>query len=329
MAFQFRLYIAISLLMVTSAAIANRDLAADTTARKADRVIITSGSVSRRFLNDYHYAVLKLALEHTEAEYGPFSIETFDADIFTARILRKLEDSEDEGGVNVHVATASPIKEQRLDAIHIPLRMGLLGYRLLVVHKKNLETFSKIRTLEELRQYRAGSGARWTTTTTLAQQGFSIVEFPHYDRMYSMLDRERFDFVLRGVSEIYYEWETCKEACKNLAVVPDIQVYLPVPYYIFVSKRHPRIFKRIEAGLLAAVHDGSLKSLFMQHHLDFLKRANIANRHVISIPNQGLATDPAVKTPEFWLSPCDMQEIVNQADCAGFGEILAAPLTQQ
>jgi hypothetical protein len=52
--------------------------------------------------------------------------------------------------LNVYIAVTNPGWEKETIAIKLPIRKGLLNYRLLLVHKDDLPLFEKIKTLKEL-----------------------------------------------------------------------------------------------------------------------------------------------------------------------------------
>jgi len=248
----------------------------------------------------YKTEVIRQALEHTVENYGDYKITT-DAPIMNS--LRARKHLETGKLLNVFIAVADPNWESETIAIKIPVRKGLLNYRLLLIHKDDLPLFKNITTTDELKKLTVGLLFGWSITDTMEKQGFAIKKGNNYDGIFKMLDSHRFHYIPRGVNEIFGELEQRKEILKNIVIEPNIVLHIPAPSYIFVSPKYPRIAKRLEEGLELMVKDGSFDALFHQYFDNNIKQADLNKRHIIKIDNPFTLKTAPLDRKELWFTP--------------------------
>jgi len=247
----------------------------------------------------YAYGVLEKALDVTVESDGPYTISYADRKMQRNRVLVELA----EGVVNVHLAATRLEWEEETIPVRIPVLKGILGYRLLVVRRDDLERFKDIQDLESLKSLRAGSGLQWTTTTVLQQSGFNVVTGRTRRGLYGMLDRDRFDYFPRGVNEIYAELETMKNVYPDIRVEPSLALYFPTPSYFFVSPRNPGLADRIRRGLEILIKNGEFDAMFDAAYGEAIARAKIGNRKVLMIENMLLSPKTPFDRQELWYTP--------------------------
>lgn len=266
---------------------------------------MSKGRIQKRDVTEYNFEIIKLALEHTVDSYGPFNLTQLQSQISDLRALHELSEPGRDGKIDVHIAIASKEREAMAHAIKIPIRFALLSYRLVLVKREQLKKFSHITSLSDLREFSTGSGENWVTTEILRQQNFQIAYVQNFYSIFKMLEKERFDFVLRGVNEIFFEKNLYAKDFENLAIVPNIAVYMPTHYYAFVNKSDTRLASRIEEGLRLAFEDGSAKALFWEHYGASIDMADLASRRIIGIENQNLINAPVTRDVNFWYAHSD------------------------
>ncbi len=245
-----------------------------------DRVIVNVGESpddSRIFFKN---ELVKLALELTKERYGEYEIVENTQRMNISRAFRELEKS---NSLTLTFAHTREELEKNALAIRVPLRRGIDSYRLLVVRKGEEIALSKIKTIEELKQYKVGLSPNWSTYKIMQKNGFEIVDASIYSAMFLMLERERFDFVPRALNEVYDEMEHHQAEKDGLAIVPDIALYIPSVSYMFVSPNEPRIYQRLNSGLHAMSINGQLQNLIDKYYKDSVQKANIQNRRIISV----------------------------------------------
>lgn len=257
----------------------------------------------------YKFNIAKIAMEKTVAQYGPFKIEAVPIEMMTPirakEVLRE--------GIKINVYTALTTNDWELNTIpvRIPIRRGILNYRLLLVHKNNTSLFTNVHTLEELKRLKVGSQLGWATTETLKAEGFNLVRGKKPDGMFYMLDGGRFDYLPRGINEVFNDIEQYKDKLE-ITVAPNIAINLPAPTYFFVSPSEPGLAKRLEAGLEIMVKDGSLKALFNEAYGDSLRMADLKSRRIITVKNSSLPPLTPLDRKELWYDP--FEEEVPPAD---------------
>ncbi|USD67738.1 hypothetical protein [Vibrio sp. SCSIO 43136] len=248
---------------------------------------------------DYPTQLLKLALEASIDEYGPYDI--IESDWFGPRD-RMLQELLDGGKINVHNAPTRREWEERALPVYFPILKGILGYRILLIHQDNITKFEQIYTLNDLQRLSAGLGEQWSITKALREVGgFKIVTGTNYEGLFGMLMAKRFDYFIRGVSEIFPEYQQRSNVHPKMVIEQSLVIEMPLPVYFFVSPKHPEIADRILYGLEKMKADGSFEEEFMKANGDPIKQAQFAKRRHIKIENPTLPLHPIYDEPSYWL----------------------------
>jgi len=245
--------------------------------------------------SEYKISVLTLALEKTQALYGSFEIKVADIPTTTKRALLEVSSGKT---INLFIAVTTKEWEQKTLPIRIPIRRGILSYRLLAVNKNALNKFSKVKHIQDLKKLAAGVRVGWATADIFNAQNFSLYQLESIEGLYNMLDREAIDYIPRGINQVYNDIAIRQP--NNLMVEPNLVLYLPAPTYIMVSPNEKRLAERIELGLEKMVSDGSLKAMFYRFYGDFINRTDISSRRIINIPNLSQPQTIPFARPELW-----------------------------
>lgn len=241
--------------------------------------------------------ILQAALDHTKEEYGEYDIEVHNYYMNAKRGFIELVNG---STINVYFAITQPLWEEKAIAIRIPVRRGLVSYRLLIINSATAEEFAQINTVDELRKKRAGLNDGWTTYQIMEKQKFDIVNVADYDGMFNMLSVKRFDYLLRGVNEIFDEVDQRLMYNPELMIEPHLAVYLPSVTYVFVSKREPRIARRLQRGLEIMSTNGDLERIFDKFYGPSLKKAELDKRTIITIDNPDLPKSVPIEKKHLW-----------------------------
>jgi len=270
--------------------------ARDVQAQDVIRIFQPHSALDQRHL--YNNALLKLALEKTKPHYGNFDI------VFTLQGTqrnRALVEIMSGRRVNVHIVPTRPEWEEKTLPIRIPVLKGLLGYRLFLIKRHDIEKFGNIESLDQLKRLKAGLHQQWSTTEAMARLGFQIVTGSNYEGLFTMLMADRFDYFPRGVNEIFREYNERFHHLPDMVIEPRLALCLPQPTYIFVSKKSPRLAQRIEAGLHHMILDGSFERLFRAYHESSLEQAGLANRKIFRVDNPMLSKDTPLEDEALWI----------------------------
>lgn len=249
---------------------------------------------------DYPETVLRKALDATLESDGQYIVTYAPTSMVRNRALTEIITGEQ---LNVHIAATRNQWEERTIPIRVPILKGLLGYRLFLVHKKDLPKFNELKDIGELKKLRAGAGAQWTTTMVLREAGFDVVTGTDYEGLFGMLNSNRFDYFPRGVNEIFAEFESRKSQYPNLHIEPTKAMYFPTPSYFFVSPKYPKLADRIRRGLQLIVLSGVFDKLFEEAYGDAIAQANLNGRLIFAFENPLLPAQTPLDQPELWFSP--------------------------
>ena len=265
-----------------------------------DEIKLTPGlsHVDQRLF--YPHLVLKKALDATLESDGPFKISYSTETMVRKRALIELIKGD---LINVHIAATQDEWEGKTIPICIPILKGLLGYRLLLIHKQDLEKFKNLHSIDNLKKLKAGSGAQWTTTMVLEHSGFNIVKGSNYEGLFGMLNEHRFDYFPRGVNEICSEFDARKETFLNIIIEPTKALYFPTPSYFFVSPEYPILADRIRRGLEIIIQNGVLDKLFEEKYGDAVSRAKLNDREILKMENPFLSNETPFNRHELWFTP--------------------------
>ena len=246
----------------------------------------------------YHIELLDLALRNTIDEYGPFIIKPAKNEMTFSRGLFSLETKQ---GINIGFFASSKERETRFLSIRVPLLRGLLGYRVALVRKDNIEKFAAVKSLEQLtRQFTAGFGSQWADMEILKKNSIPVMGTAKYENLFKMLSAGRFDYFPRGINEAWKEIEVKKAEYPNLAVEKYFAFYYPYPVYFFVNKTDIRLAQRIEAGLKYALKNGTLKALFLSHYGTIINQTRLSERKIFTLKNHILKEGTPEPDTSWW-----------------------------
>jgi hypothetical protein len=191
--------------------------------------------------------------------------------------------------------------EENTLPVRVPLYKGLLGHRVLIVHKDNRHIFDHVKTIEDLRRFKFGQGVGWADTEIMKANGLTVVAAPKYEGLFHMTDGKRFDAFPRGVHEPWGELKNNKDL--DLAVDSNLMFVYTSPYYLMVTPRRPDLAADIERGLLMAIDDGSFDQKFFNNDMVkmVLKYANLKDRRIIKLRNPELPPKTPLDNPRLWI----------------------------
>jgi ABC-type amino acid transport substrate-binding protein len=258
------------------------------------RIVAKQSDIDRR--GDYKIVLLKALFDHTAPEFGSYRIENIKPITRKRGYVEMLEGRL----VNLYFAPADQQWEDNLLPIRVPIRKGLLNYRLLLIDKADIGTFAAIRTADELKKLKVGLRAGWTTTKVMKALDFQVVTAPSYDSVFKMLVHRRFSFIPRGVNEIFGEVEARKDEAPNIVIEPSLALFMPMPVYIYVSPKEPRLARRIEAGFRAIRQNGEFDRLFERFFARQIELANLDQRRILWVGNPLLSEKTPFDDPELW-----------------------------
>ncbi|MBC3936883.1 amino acid ABC transporter substrate-binding protein [Undibacterium rugosum] len=244
--------------------------------------------------------ILTVALEKTRYRFGDYECHPSVIAMPKKRYLKEL--AQDERRINIIWSPSTHALEQEFDPIRIPLRKGLLGYRILIIRKDQQAKFDRIHNLEDLTHLKFGQGVGWVDNQIYDYHGIPVIQGP-YGQLFKMLEARRFDAFPRGAGEILGEMEVQQRDHPDLTIEKNLLLYYPFPYYFFFNHQDKELRNRITLGLHIMQKDGSLDAIFLKHHKAAIDGLNLKNRRLIRLENPTLPKSAPLNDATLWYVP--------------------------
>lgn len=244
--------------------------------------------------------ILKTALDKTVAKYGPYTLQPSRSAMNEARSFAELGNP--AGMVTIAWGGTSVRREKEYRALRIPLRKGILGYRVALISKQRQADMDGIRNLADLKKLRIGQGIGWGDVAIYKANGIRV-DTAGYESLFTMTAANRIDLFPRGINEVFTEYAARRRAIPNLAVEKNLLIYYPWPYYFFFNTSNTALAKRVEAGIRKMRKDGSFDAIFMKYNRSSIIKANLRNRRIIRIENPSLPKGTPLADASLWFDP--------------------------
>jgi len=243
--------------------------------------------------------MVETALRRTEPTYGPFQFGPSGLLMNESRALVELARG---GSVNIAWSSTSEDRERDLLPIRIPLRKGIMGYRIALVDRRRRDAFRQVRTLEDLRGLGIIQGRGWGDVAIYEANGCKV-SVGEYEGLFAMVTSGRGDLFFRGINEIFPELEAVGRDNPDLAVEEHLLVYYPWPFYCFFNRADRALADRITAGLRIMMKDGSFDRIFQKYSGRGIRLAHLENRHMIVLTNPLLPKATPLADASLWYAP--------------------------
>jgi len=265
-------------LMMLLCIICTYTLISNTYALTTVRIAAPQTKHDKRF--EHKYDVISTALKLTEAEYGSFTIKS---ELPLLQGKRMIDGVAKGDIINISIGPYNKDWDENTLTIPVPIRGGALSYRLLLIHKKDIERYQHVKTIEDLKNFNAGVLSTWATKELLQHQKLPTIDSNHYSGLFVMLNNHRFDYIARGIYEIFDELIAYAGQLNNIIIEPTLAIYAPTYTLVYVSPNYPKLAERLHKGLLLMEKNGDLKRIFNHYYGDSVKKSNIANRTILHL----------------------------------------------
>ena len=190
----------------------------------------------------------------------------------------------------------------REDVLHVPIPIvkGLSGFRVMLIRDGEQERFNLLAKEGTLKDTRIGQGHGWIDVNIYADNGIRVTTSPHFQSLFSMLSKGRFDALPIGADMVLNHFESSHEHVNNLAIEESFLIYYPMPVYIFVSKKFPKLAVRIEYGLRQLIKSGEMDKIFQEHYGEIIDRLQLNKRRMFILENKYLIPDVPLHDKEMW-----------------------------
>ncbi|WP_299978045.1 hypothetical protein [uncultured Pseudoteredinibacter sp.] len=187
---------------------------------------------------------------------------------------------------------------------------GLMGFRMLLSHKQNLEKLSGIQSIEQMRtKLRIGFGQHWRDYSVLQANDLTLVGTPHYSNLFPMLEADRFDAIPRGLNQIFIEEQYWQSRFPDIQVFEEYAWYYPYPIYLYMHKDYQWIMERINYGFFRAMQDGRMRSLFKKHFQEEIDWLEKKQPKLFVLKNPFLESEPNFHNLCWWAPRALIQQI--------------------
>ncbi|CAM3807006.1 hypothetical protein [Vibrio aquimaris] len=243
-------------------------------------------------------AVLELALSKSGADYTV----TVDKRSVNQNRARSMVESRD---LDVFDTGFQKDLEQRFLPIYLPLEMGLLGWRVPIVHRDTEAQLGNVKNLEQLTKFSVGQGQGWGDIPILKNAGFKVVTASKIEKLIKMVDGQRFDLFPLGATEVYQFLDKFGSGSNNLVVDSNVTIVYPYGRFFYVTKDNLKLADAITTGMENALADGSLLNLLKQHPFskDAFDKANLTNRVRVDIDSPDTKESFSQIDSRWWYTP--------------------------
>lgn len=243
----------------------------------------------------YAIGVIKLALSKVNQKY---SIEVTPGELTSARQNEYLAN----GTIDMSWQSTSNEAEGNAIPIRLPLYKGLMGYRVLLIHRDNASLFSQVRSFDDLKRFKFGQGRGWPDTMIMQNNGLDVVQTTKYEGLFHMTDGQRFDAFPRGIHEPWAE--IASRPNLELGVDKHVMIVYKQPFYLFVFSQRKQLANDINTGFRAAIDDGSFDQFFYGSEMVRMVFENVEFDRMVSfeLKNPELPAVTPVDDKSLWVS---------------------------
>jgi hypothetical protein len=241
----------------------------------------------------YALGLLSEALDVTDAKYGPHSLVA-GPKLGHQQAMVNLKDGKN---VDVIISMTSAQLEEIYAPVRVPLFKGLIGTRVLLIHKKHARYFNNL-PAEQLKQITMVQGLAWPDTKILKAAGYNVIGGDIYTTLFPLLNSDEPRAFPRAVHEVRDE----------LAMFPDLEIAknayfsYPAALYFFVKKDNEALARRIEDGLMQLHQNGTFEKRFKAFLGDRIAQAKLEEKQRIELANPVLPALTPVKNAKLWFS---------------------------
>lgn len=205
------------------------------------------------------WAILDLALRKSGRAYD---LDISSHTLAPGRAIAQLESLGNEG--NLIWGTTSAQREKELLPVRVPLFRGLLSYCYIWVRKDDVDRFSHIRTLSDLKKFSILQDPKWPTKAMFEAEGFDV-RTGDLSNIPEMLSHSRADALIFPVLETS-KLNKFGAQKANLVRLSNVLIHLPTEHYFFVAQEgQEELHGMLYTGMKAAVADGSQEALLRIH----------------------------------------------------------------
>lgn len=215
----------------------------------------------RRYFNDLVRGILQITTER----FGTFKLEMHDQRLSPLRTMLEVGKGE-----ILHLAFASSwfrttVPEESYVELENAFVFDLIGLRSFIARQESQARLAGISQAQQLYKLSVGQGEGWPDSKILQHNGFQVVEGYDLDSLFPMLLKKRFDLIPLSILEAERTLGQYRAQYPGLYVHPQLNLFYPFPFSLFITARRPRLVERFRYGVELALANGTFKRLFSKH----------------------------------------------------------------
>lgn len=250
----------------------------------------------------YHWEILRTALEKTRPKWGPYRM--IPSDLMSEK-RQAFELKNATGKLTVMYLSTTPDFEKNLIPIRIPVDRNLGGYCVFLIRGEDRARFASVKSLADLHNFSYGLGLGWIDVDILRASGFNVVTGSSYDGLFEMLTQKRFDIFLRAAVEVLDEYDQRRESMPDLRIEDSIVFYYPLPMYFWFPRTPEgrRLAGRAEEGMRMMIADGTYDQVFNKYQRRKIERLHLKSRRIFRIANPFVGPETPFADKRLWFDP--------------------------
>ncbi|MGR5132432.1 ABC transporter substrate-binding protein [Vibrio alfacsensis] len=207
--------------------------------------------------------------------------------------------AEDEGevftrGTDILVTVAGNKKFAQGSYLMLPkpLCRGLLGCRVLIIHKNKLSEFSSVNE-KQLKQLSVGIPATWADADLFRVNHYNVIEQGSLEERLIAVQNGECDYMALGANEAEAILVEYGHLTPDLVVEPSLLLYYPFPLVFYCHPEQAALLADVEHGLEQCCATGELDMLFEQTYGADVRAVKLHQRRVFHLTNPILPSELA------------------------------------
>lgn len=269
------------------------------TAHAEDLIQIRSPQGAGDASHAYYAELLDMALEATSPTHGEASVIISPLNVSQGRAFKLLKGS---GRLDAEFAGANQHREDSHHVVRVPLTMGLLGTRMLVINKHRINDFDQISSAAQLKKLNACQGAHWPDSDILEANGYKVVRSPIFEHMWKMLEQGKCDYFPRALIEGY--GEVAHFGDDKFHAYDKILLSYRFPMYFFFADNMAHMAQRVTKGLHTLLEQGQLQAFLETHPVTSaaFPLTKYKDSQKFALNNQDISPKTQALDSRFWLA---------------------------
>ena len=226
--------------------------------------------------------ILEAVLEATSKQFGDFDIlesrEEYTGEEESSALTQKNHD------LLITIAGNQKFNTEEVILIPRPLARNILGYRILIINRKDQVKFNEVNT-SKIKSLAQGIPKTWSDADIFRSNGYKVREEGHFDDIFERLATKQFDYVTFGINEVKSVFNQKVMSSDKLIIEDQLIFFYPFPLVFYVNPKQKSLAKRIEKGLEIIEGNGTLDNIFKAHYGSLTRGLNLKNRDLFCLEN--------------------------------------------